>query len=291
MKILKLIIVFIIGFLLYFAINATFMFQHLSITFFTATIIYLIIGTIIQYRYKVKQKRIISFLILITPFLFALGMAYNNKLLIPFYTPGLFLVAILNFFLGFFLAFIYKKRKYLFYTSLILWFVLILYVGLVVFPQIEYKENNIIEKKPLIQYTLLGLKNDTLTSEQCKNKVVVMDFWTTTCGVCYRLFPKIQELSDHYKNNKDVIIIAVNDGKTDSISKFMKAKGVDKYTFPFMYDISKTLNSFLQIKAYPLTCIIDKKGNIRYKHRGCGHDEVAVMVPNLIEQIDVLLAE
>ncbi len=58
-----------------------------------------------------------------------------------------------------------------------------------------------------------------------------------------------------------------------------------------MYDIDKTMNSLLQIKSYLLTCIIDKKGNIRYKHRGCGHVEAAVTVPNLIEQIDMLLAE
>jgi len=34
-----------------------------------------------------------------------------------------------------------------------------------------------------------------------KNKLIVLDFWTTTCGVCFKSFPDYEKIYLKYKDN------------------------------------------------------------------------------------------
>jgi thiol-disulfide isomerase/thioredoxin len=291
MRIFKYILFLIAGLILWFVVDFSFSFQQLSIIFFLSSVLYLLAGTFIEFKYCGKQKIINSILLLIPQFLFVFVIAILNKALFPIFTPGIFVICLLNFIIGSFIVYKFRGKKFLSFMLIIGWLFLIFIAGFKMIPQLEYSNNSYIENKQLIPYKLISLKKDTLLSDQCINKVVVLDFWSTRCGICYRLFPKIEELANYYKENKNVMIIAVNDGTVDSVSRFFDAKGIDKYTFPFMYDIGKSLNKDLNIQGYPVTFIFDKKGNLRYRHNGCGKDEILVLLPKLIEQIDFLLSE
>jgi thiol-disulfide isomerase/thioredoxin len=291
MKKLKFVLLILTSLVLWFLTDFTFSIQHIGITFFVTSLIYLVVATLVGFGYLGKQKNIISIIFLVPQLLFAIFVALANKALFPFFTPGVLIVCMFNYFFGLLIAFCCRNRKYLLFIFIVGWLLLVYYLGFKMIALMEFKEYNIVENKDVASFKLLSRDKDTLDSDQLRNKIIVLDFWTTKCGVCYRLFPKIQELADYYHDNKNILIIAVNDGKTDSIEGFQKAKGIDKYTFPFMYDLNKTLHENLNIEAYPITCIIDKKGKLRYRHIGCGKDEMSVIVSEFIKQIDILLAE
>ena len=109
MKILKHIITFFIGMVLYFTINVTFMFQSTSLIFVTATLLYLTAGIFVQFKYFEKQKNIITILLLVPQILFAILIFFNNKNLFPIHTPGILCIVLLNYFLGFLLVNFYIK--------------------------------------------------------------------------------------------------------------------------------------------------------------------------------------
>jgi hypothetical protein len=50
------------------------------------------------------------------------------------------------------------------------------------------------------QFELIDLEGKKIKLSDYQGKVVVLDFWTTTCGACLAAFPKMQELVNNYKN-------------------------------------------------------------------------------------------
>lgn len=53
-------------------------------------------------------------------------------------------------------------------------------------------------------------ENDKKVSLNDPNKYYVLDFWTTTCGVCIMEFPKVENLYQKYKHLGNVEIYSVN---------------------------------------------------------------------------------
>jgi thiol-disulfide isomerase/thioredoxin len=93
------------------------------------------------------------------------------------------------------------------------------------------------------------------------DKFILLDFWTTRCGVCFQKFPKLQEAYDLYKNDKRVDIYAVNvplprDTALDPAGMIMK-RG---YTFP-VYFATAGMETPLSIYGYP-TALLIRNNNI-----------------------------
>jgi thiol-disulfide isomerase/thioredoxin len=96
------------------------------------------------------------------------------------------------------------------------------------------------------------------------NSVILLDFFSTECGVCFQKFPYLQKLHEKYKNNSKVFICAMNvPWKRDTIGRAIAMVRKRKYTFPVL--ISKQgLDSILQIEFYP-TVIVIKNNSLIYK--------------------------
>lgn len=87
--------------------------------------------------------------------------------------------------------------------------------------------------------------------ENFRNQIVVLDVWTTGCGVCFNKFPILQKKYDKYKKDSRIRFYALNNPlKRDS--KGLAIKMIDSlgYTFGKLYaynDVSKTLS----LNGYP----------------------------------------
>jgi len=97
------------------------------------------------------------------------------------------------------------------------------------------------------------------------NKVVVLDFWNTSCGNCYRQFPKFQKLYDRYKSNPEIQFFALNKPmRGDTAGQaFAELKG--KYTFPIMVPEMDTLPKVFGVHSYPTTIVLDRAGFIVFR--------------------------
>src|SRR5258708_7362537 len=58
-------------------------------------------------------------------------------------------------------------------------------------------------------FALRDLSGVTVSLESLRGKVVVLNFWTKTCGPCLEEMPELAELAKIVKNRRDVAIVTV----------------------------------------------------------------------------------
>jgi thiol-disulfide isomerase/thioredoxin len=133
--------------------------------------------------------------------------------------------------------------------------------------------------QPEKPFSLTDLKGNTVTLDNLKGKVVVVDFWATWCSPCKASFPGMQETINKFKNNPDVVFLFVDtweqttpEVRQKQVADFIKD---NKYTFHVLLDKPEPNDStqFQVVNAYgvkgiPTKFIIDPNGNIRFMKVG-----------------------
>ena len=106
--------------------------------------------------------------------------------------------------------------------------------------------------------TTPGNEKVTLSEMLAEKKMVVLNFWYTTCTYCVAEFPFMQQAYDKY--SEDVGIIALNPGMDDAsaISLFQSQHGL---TFP-MAECPAAWSAAFGISGYPTTVVVDRYGVI-----------------------------
>ena len=110
-------------------------------------------------------------------------------------------------------------------------------------------------------------ENKNLISEtNFTNKIVLLDFWHTRCGICFAKFPQVQAFYDKYKNDSSVVVLAVDkpieEDKPNQAFQMIKEKG---YSFPVVIAKDEDLPEKFGVISYPTTFVINQKGIIVYK--------------------------
>jgi peroxiredoxin len=96
-------------------------------------------------------------------------------------------------------------------------------------------------------------------------QVVIVDFWGTFCGPCKESFPKLQELYAKYKGSGLTIVGVSEDDDKDGIAAFGSTYGAK---FPLVWDETKAVANKWNPGSMPATFIVDRKGVVRFIHRG-----------------------
>jgi thiol-disulfide isomerase/thioredoxin len=108
----------------------------------------------------------------------------------------------------------------------------------------------------------------TITSEQLKGKVVLVNYWATWCPYCLKEMPVIQEFwDDHRAQGFEVVAISVDDSP-EKVAQYMKDHG---YRF-----MAGTMNpgisaAFGNTTSIPTSFVLDKDMTIRHKIVGQAH--------------------
>jgi peroxiredoxin len=113
------------------------------------------------------------------------------------------------------------------------------------------------------------LEGNTVTLKSLLEKgPVVVDFWATWCKPCIKELPYLQRIYEkHADRGLSVLAVTIDSPKTESrVKPFVMGK---KYTFTVLLDSSQEVFKALQGKGtIPYVVIIDRDGNIRYRHTG-----------------------
>jgi len=95
-----------------------------------------------------------------------------------------------------------------------------------------------------------------------QGKIIVLDLWDTSCGVCIKEFPKFESLKREFEKDSLLEFYSVNlPLDRDNFSRTIKY--TQPYTFEKLY-ADKNVRTQLGIKLIPQYIIIDGKGAIRY---------------------------
>lgn len=208
------------------------------------------------------QKKSTGILVFILPFLLLLipfeiyALFYKNYLGLPVFLGGI--LGIL-----FTLIFADSNIKKIGYSLLL--FVVVL--GIISFFLPTYyvyikQKKNEIENTQLPNIVLFDETNKRVDLQSFKNKITVLDVWSSSCGICIRDFPEFEKLKNEFKNDSSITFYSLNlpnkRDKKDIVSKFTK-----DYSFSKLYGDSET-GVELKINSVPKCIIIDKNLKIRY---------------------------
>lgn len=148
--------------------------------------------------------------------------------------------------------------------------------------------------KPAPEFSFKTMNGETLTLDDLKGKIVVVDFWATWCGPCKVSFPALQKVYEKYKSNKDVVILAVNAwenlkgaDREKAVKQFIQE---NKYSFPVMFDHDEKEKAFITqfgVEGIPTKFFLDKQGNIQFETVGFLGEQA--MLDEMDLQLEILL--
>lgn len=102
-------------------------------------------------------------------------------------------------------------------------------------------------------YSFVASNGLELNSDSLKGKVVVLNFWFTTCRGCLIEIPDLNTLVRHFSKTNDVVFIAPALNDSFTIKSFLKEKS-------FLYECVEGADfiNVLGISGFPTHFVIDK---------------------------------
>lgn len=154
------------------------------------------------------------------------------------------------------------RLKLLITTVILLGFMGLAFIDMQATPD-AYTENKTVEKQLIApSISLKTTDNKTITLQDFKGKIVMLNFWASWCMPCLSEFPDMMKLVENFKG--DVVLIAISKDKNrQDIDKFLNRFPEYKNN-PNLYiaqDSDKVISeiTFNTFKI-PETIIINKKG-------------------------------
>lgn len=135
-------------------------------------------------------------------------------------------------------------------------------------------------------FTLQDMTGKSVSLSDYKGKVVVLNFWTKTCGPCMEEMPDLAELHRALRTKPDVAFITVStdEGPAD-VQGTLRAVLREEPQFPVLFDPDlKVVKEKYGTSLFPETWIIDKEGIIRARFDG-PRDWTSGVVAEYIEQV------
>jgi peroxiredoxin len=108
-----------------------------------------------------------------------------------------------------------------------------------------------------------GGKNVALSA--LRGQVVMINFWATWCGPCRQEMPLLEQMYRKYKP-MGFTLLGVNVEPDPSGAEGWLAE--TPVSFPILFDRENRVSKLYNVSGMPSSVLIDRKGNVRYLHRG-----------------------
>lgn len=147
---------------------------------------------------------------------------------------------------------------------------------------------------PAPSLELPTLEGGTLSLEELRGKVVLLNIWATWCAPCVKEMPSMQRVYEkHRANGFEILAVAVDrepgvrqpDGRIEGlVSEFVERLGL---TFPVVVDPTGDTERRFDTEYLPTTFLIDREGRIRVREVGgrfWDQEPYLDMVESLLEE-------
>ncbi len=118
---------------------------------------------------------------------------------------------------------------------------------------------------PNVIFTTLDGKK--ISTNDLRGKVVMVNFWATSCATCVKEMPQMVETYNKYKNSGlEFVAVAMSYDAPNYVINYAETR---KLPFKIAFDADgSAAQSFGDVKLTPTTFVIDKKGNVIKRYVG-----------------------
>ncbi|MES2933216.1 MAG: TlpA disulfide reductase family protein [Pseudomonadota bacterium] len=115
--------------------------------------------------------------------------------------------------------------------------------------------------------TYITLKGEKITSLDLRGKVVLVNFWATSCSACVQEMPQMAETYNKYNGKGlELVAVAMSYDAPNYVLNFADSR---QLPFKVALDTSGSLaTAFGDVKLTPTTFVIDKQGKILKRYVG-----------------------
>ena len=98
-----------------------------------------------------------------------------------------------------------------------------------------------------------------------RGQVVMINFWASWCGPCREEFPLLDQMYAKYRPMGFALLGVNVEPETKDAEGFLAKTPV---RFPILFDRDNSLTRLYRVDGMPSTVLIDRKGVVRWTHRG-----------------------
>ena len=119
-------------------------------------------------------------------------------------------------------------------------------------------------------FSLKDLHGSTVTLESLKGKVILLNFWSKTCGPCLEEMPDLADLTKILADRRDVAVVTISsDDGPDDVKPTLQTVLHGEPPFAVLFDPdAKVITGKYGTRLFPETWLIDKHGVIRARFDG-----------------------
>jgi peroxiredoxin len=112
--------------------------------------------------------------------------------------------------------------------------------------------------QPAPDFKLSDLNGNSVALTSMRGKVVLLDFWSTSCGPCIREMPMIEAVGEAHK--ADLIVWGVSFDQPDSDKKWLLQH---QRTLPTLSDADFVVSDLYKVPGIPAVVLIGIDGKIK----------------------------
>jgi thiol-disulfide isomerase/thioredoxin len=114
--------------------------------------------------------------------------------------------------------------------------------------------------KNFVAFKAYDMNGNPVDTKLLKGKVLVINFWFTTCPPCKAERPYLNQMVDDYKSDSNVVFIAVALDQKEILQPYLKEHEFKYNVIPEGKKIADSYN----IAGYPTQVIVDKEGKVAF---------------------------
>ncbi len=129
-------------------------------------------------------------------------------------------------------------------------------------------------------FTLSTIDGNETSLSQYRGKIVMLNFWQSTCPACAQETPYIQAVFDGWPSDKLEILALSVEERAVFVQTFLDTRGL---TFPVLLDSDGAVSNTYEIASFPTTLFINADGIIKAKKSG--HFSSQTEIENILKSL------
>lgn len=117
------------------------------------------------------------------------------------------------------------------------------------------------------QTQFITLTGETISTSQLRGKVVLVEFWATTCGTCIKSMPRMVDTYHRFApEGFEIVAVAVQSDPAAAVAEFARRRALP---FKVARDADgENARQFGRVRNTPTSFLIDKNGRVLKKYVG-----------------------